>query len=150
MGWILGFGIPVVYLTGWTAMARALYQRYRIHEVEKANCPNRNRKVNSGYYGYTHRDECKDCRQVNVFWWQGDNRETADPYNHNELMFLSFLHSFPWPIVAPVWALGRIMARVASANPAPAPSEINAREKDQADRIKELEDLNRRLSDATQ
>lgn len=148
MGWILGFGIPVVYLTGWTAMARVLFQRYRIHEVEKANCPNRTRKDKGGYYNYVHRDDCKDCRQVNAFWWQGDNRQTSEPYNHGELMFLAFTHSFPWPVTAPFWIVGHAMARVVTANPALAPSEIKAREKANADRIKELEDLNQRLSDA--
>jgi hypothetical protein len=148
MGWILGFGIPVAYWAVWTACARVLFQRYRIHEVEKANCPNRKRK--NDYYGYDHGRECMDCRVVNAFWWQGDNRDTATPYNTSELVFLACLHAFAWPVVGPVSAVWYVMARAVTANPSLAPSEIKAREKAQAERIRELEELNRQLSDATQ
>jgi hypothetical protein len=142
IGLILGLGIPVVHLAVWTAFARVLYQRYRIHEVEKANCPNRKK---GGFYN--HDSECNDCRRVNTLWWQdGDLKKTAKPYGTGDLVAFALMQAFFWWLVLPVY----LMVRAVTANPALAPSELKEREAAQRQRIEELEDLNRRLSDALQ
>jgi hypothetical protein len=126
-------------MAGWAAFARVLYQRYRIHEVEKAACPNRRTM------GDRHDVRCDRCLITNKFWWQEKDRSTtAHTYTDTGCLALAFLHAFPWPLTAPAY----IMVRVASDHPALAPSEVKAREKAQLDRIKELEDLNRKLSDS--
>lgn len=128
VGWAFGFGIPLVYLAAWAAFARVLYQRYRIHEVEKAACPNRRTMRH-------HELDCAACLITNKFWWQEKGRSaTAAVYTDTGCLALAFLHAFPWPLTAPAY----IMVRTASDHPALAPSEVKAREKAQADRIKEL------------
>lgn len=151
LGLILGIGIPVGYVAVWTGFARALYQRYRIHEVEKANCPNRKRGSTStstntyGYLTYSHDNDCKDCRDVNKLWWQdGGLTNTAKPYGTGDLLFVAFVQAFFWPLALPAYA----MVRIVMVNPAPAPSELREREAAARKRIEELEELNRKLSDA--
>ena len=140
LGLILGLGIPTGYLAVWTGFARVLYQRYRVHEVEKANCPNRKRGSTSsyGYITYNHDSDCKDCREVNKLWWQdGGLTKTAKPYGNDELLFFAFLQGFLWPLVGPFY----VMMRIVIANPTLAPSELKEREAAQRE-------LNQRLSQA--
>lgn len=134
---ILGVSVPAVYMTGWTLLARTLYRRYRIHEAQKRSCPKRARQ--GGWHDY----HCKRCRN-DVLWWESKGTHiSARTYDDGALTGLAIIHAFPWPLVLPLL----IMLRVITANPTLSPSEIKTREQAYADRIAELEELNRKLSE---
>ena len=134
---ILATSIPIVYMTGWTLLARTLYRRYRVHEAQKRSCLLRGRQPDSHDYC------CNKCRN-DVLWWESKGTSiSARTYGDGALAGLAITHAFLWPVVLPFL----VMLRIVTANPTLSPSEIKAREQAYIDRVAELEELNRKLSE---
>ncbi len=142
MIWLLWLVIPVMYVTGWAFLARALFRAWRIHQAEKFNTCN-NKNLSSG----EHADKCKRCRN-NVLWWeQSGTRHAAGIYPDTDLAEFAALQALAWPVAGPGWLVYRGARKFILADPPLSPSDITARETAAAQRIKELEtDLDRALN----
>ena len=144
MGWILGFGIPVGYLTMWTWTARTLYRRYHPIEGEKRNCPRREDHPET--HGDGDKRVCAECSGENKQWWQSRYiQTTARGLTDGHLAWDCIVQSFIPPLTLIIF----LMYTAVTANPPVSPREAKAREEVMRARIRELECINNTLSDAT-
>lgn len=143
LGLTLGIGIPLGYLGAWTLTARTLYRRYHLIEGEKRYCPNRASKPD--LHGSGGGDlVCLGCARTNRQWWQSAGTDTtARGLSDVRLAWDCIIQSFIPPLTLTVYA----MFVLVTAHPPLSPRELQARDKEQARRIEELEAVNRRLSD---